>query len=152
LSRIVKLKVISWIATRHLFYAFRESGLKDYARALGLRLPVIILVTLSYFFWIHGMRSFISIRDIFIYSPLIMVITTLPITPAGLGTTQALCIEFFSPYLQSTLISSGALTPAEIIFAGSIAWLVGNSILKILFATYCLQKKSRRLFAYPHLF
>ena len=145
-NRLRRLKTIDWIVSRHLFVAFRESTTTDYVKTVLYRLPTLMLVVFSLFLWINAFRSSLPLADLFLYTPVIMVVSTLPITPAGLGTMQALCIEFFKTRFTSPMISGGIYAPEELILAGSLLWGMGNFVLKVLFGFYCLRQKSRTLF------
>lgn len=141
-----RLKPFEWLIKRDLFVTFRESTYKDMITTFFLRTPTMLLVVASFFLWIHAFRSFVPLTDLLLYSPLIMVVGTLPITPAGVGTVQALCIEFFQNGLTSPLLQHQLYTPQEILLAASLLWAIFNVTLKVLFGLYCLTKKSRSLF------
>lgn len=142
-----RFKPLEWLIRRDLFVTFRESTYKDMIMTFLLRTPIMLFIVVSFFLWIHAFRSSVPLTDVLLYSPLIMVVGTLPITPAGVGTVQAFCIEFFRHNLTSPLIQQKLYTPEEILLAASLLWAISNVILKVLFGLYCLTKKSRSLFA-----
>ncbi|MBI2338954.1 MAG: flippase-like domain-containing protein [Deltaproteobacteria bacterium] len=143
---VQKNKTVAWILERHLFVAFRGSTATDYLKTVLYRLPTLALVIFSIFLWTNAFLSSLPLADIFLYTPIIMIVASLPITPAGLGTGQALSVEFFKTNLQGPLITGGLHSAEELILAGSLLWAMGNFILKILFGFYCLKRKSRSLF------
>ena len=71
-----------------------------------------------------------------------MFVGTLPITPAGMGTGQALMVDFF----KGSLVGPAGLTAEQILFSSSLIWAFVNLVLKSIFGAYCLHKKSRHLF------
>ncbi|MBI4411702.1 MAG: flippase-like domain-containing protein [Deltaproteobacteria bacterium] len=146
LKKYRSVGVVDWLVSRHLFVAFRQSSALDYLKTYLLRLPTLVLVVLSLFLWINAFHSALPFTDLFLYTPVIMIVGTLPITPAGLGTVQALCVEFFKTNLTSPLTTGGLYAPEELILAGSLLWGAANFVLKILFGFYCLKQKSRSLF------
>ncbi len=141
-----KIKMMNWILNRPLFYSFRESNFSDYATAFLWRLPTVFLVIFSFFLWSHAFKSPIPLQDIFIYGPIILVVGTLPLTPGGVGTVQALCVEFFKNNLHSPLIETHTFTAEQILFSSSLLWVIGNALCKITFGFYCLKQKSKHLF------
>lgn len=142
-----KYRLIHWLLHRPLFFSFRESTLKDYFLAFGLRLPTILFVVFSVFLWTSAYYSSLPLTDILIYAPVILIAGSLPITPAGVGTVQALCVEFFKNNLQGPLIEQGLFTPEQIILSATLLWGVFNALFKVLFGLYCLKKKSKKLFS-----
>ena len=135
-----------WLSKKHLLVAFQESRLIDYARVIGLRLPVIVIILLANYFLFQSFRSHLPMTDIMAYSPIIAVVGTLPITPSGIGTTQALAIEFFRKSLSGPLITEGIYSAGQIILASSLLWVFFNFALKALFGLFCIHKKSKSLF------
>lgn len=142
----LRLKPFQWLINHQVFSTFRQLSWSDYAKTVLFRTPVVIFILVSFFFWLHAFRSHVPLVDVLTYSPIILVIGTLPITPAGIGTVQALCVEFFRTNLSGPLLAEKLYSPSEIIMAASLLWGLGNFVLKMAFGFYCLKKKSRSLF------
>lgn len=145
----LKWKIVEWFTSRPLFATFREASAMDDIKMVFFRMPIIFLIVVSFFLWIHAFRASIPFSHILIFSPVIMLISTLPITPGGIGTVQALCIEFFRIGVQSPLISQKLFSTEEVILAASLLWGFGNFLLKIAFGFFCLKQKSKSLFTAP---
>lgn len=142
----IKIAPFRWLSERQILSALKESTLADYGKAVFFRLPVILTILFSSFFSIQAFHSHLPLTDIFAYSPVIMVAGTLPITPAGIGTVQALTIEFFQTHLTSPLFAQKLTSPAKILLASGLLWVFCNFALKALFGFFCIRKKSRALF------
>lgn len=146
LARMQKIKLLHWIIEKPLFFAFREANLKDFFQTVLLRLPVSLVILVGTSLMILAFHGWIPLGVIFLYSPIVMVIGALPITPAGLGTSQLLCVEFFK---DSLFIQPGyelANSPEHIIFAATLLWAFANLTLKMIFGLFCLHTKSKSLF------
>ncbi|MBX7149804.1 flippase-like domain-containing protein [bacterium] len=147
-----KLILVPWInklVHRDIFYAFKEASLKDYLKFTLLRLPLIVTIVAALYLMIHGFYSHVPFSKIFLYGPIVLFSGAIPITPSGLGTSQALFVEFFKSSLTSPLVTNGTLTPSEILLAGGLIGAFGNLTLKAVFGLYCLSKKSKDLFTPP---
>ena len=78
--------------------------------------------------------------------PLVFFIGTLPITPGGLGTTNAAMVELLKGYLTGPIFANGAVTPAELLFSASLLWMFGNYLLKIITGSVLMAFVSKKLF------
>lgn len=146
LAQMQKIKLLHWIIEKPLFFAFREASLKDFFQTALLRLPVSLVIMGGTSLMILAFQGWIPLGVLFLYSPIIMVIGALPITPAGLGTSQLLCVEFFK---DSLIMRPGAElvnSPEHIIFAATLLWTFANLVLKMIYGLFCLHTKSRSLF------
>lgn len=146
MAPLKRLKIVNWILHRTLFYAFRESRGGDLIQAFAIRIPATLLILAGFYICIYTFRSFIPIVDIALYTPPLMIVGTLPITPAGLGTVQALCIEFFKTSLSSPLVDQKIFSVEQILLSASLFWAFTNLALKAIFGFYCLKKESKSLF------
>ncbi|MCP5464511.1 MAG: flippase-like domain-containing protein [Deltaproteobacteria bacterium] len=146
LDKIRKFKAIDWVLNHDVFFIFREAKPKDYLIAFLYRIPLIILVIGGYNWAVMSFHGFINWVDIFLFNPLIMLVSTLPITPAGLGTGQVLILEFFKTRLHSPLIEAGTIDAETLLLASSLLWILFNQIIKALFGALCLSRTSRELF------
>ena len=101
-----KLPFLHWLTRRALFSAVRRARLSDYGVLLALRLGVIALYAVYQYvlLWMFGVR--IPLTAVFVYYPLIVFISILPLSVAGFGTTQLAARYFFPPFV---LARAGAL-------------------------------------------
>ena len=105
----------------------REAGMfSTHRRATVRDLVVLSAVRACYFggfvlyFWL-GTRAFhagVPLRFALAATPVILVVSSLPITPAGLGTQQAAMLYMFAPYGSDAAILAFALSyPVALILA-----------------------------------
>jgi hypothetical protein len=87
-----------FIARREVFAPLFEAGLRGHATTIVARLPHVAMIVIGHWF---AMIAW-GIPVPFLYAaatlPVVALVTVLPISPAGLGTTQAALIYFFSDY------------------------------------------------------
>ncbi len=126
-----------WLA-RDLFLIFREAQLRDYVMLFATRAPILLIViaNIQFGLWAFGAR--LPWTEIFLYNPIVLLVSSLPLTPAGLGTSQFLMVSFFAPSVTGSVFASTSLTAPELIFSVSFIWVLANQILKALFGAYCL--------------
>jgi len=146
LNRVKQYKAVNWILKHDIFLIFREAQLKDYLIVFLMRLPLIIFVIGGYNLSVYAFSAQIDWGQIFLFMPIVMFITTLPITPAGFGTGQYFTIEFFENTVSSPLIDNGLTTPAALLLASSLVWGIANQIIKLVFGLYSISRTSRELF------
>lgn len=133
-----------WWIQRNVFIVFKETNLKDFVKAIGLRVIPTFIVILSYYLCVIPFQSHLELIDVIAFSPLILIASSVPITPGGLGTVQILSVELFSPLLE--LGKGQALGVDEILFSSTLIWMFINLSLKALFGFTGLLKKSYHLF------
>lgn len=146
LIRGQRFRIIKWFISHDVFFIFREATLKDYLILFALRAPLLIIVLAGYRWALLSFQADLSWQAIFTYNPIIMFISALPLTPAGLGTSQVMTIAFFKNLIQSPHIASGTATAANILLTSSLLWFLANQALKALFGGYALTQVSRKLF------
>ncbi len=76
-----------------------EAGLRGHLWAAGGRLPHAVLLVLTYWGALRLWGIAVPLAQGLAMVPLVLLIGALPITPAGLGTTQAAVVLLFSPYV-----------------------------------------------------
>jgi len=75
-----------------------EAGVRGHLVAMALRLPHLVVLFVGTWlpFWFFGVR--IPLEVALTYVSILIVALTLPITPSGVGTRDALAAAFFAPY------------------------------------------------------
>lgn len=141
-----KLRLIKWILDHNIFMIFRDASIVDYIILALIRLPIAIVAIAAYNFAIQAFQAHIDWSDILVINPIIMVLSTIPITPSGFGTGQILTIEFYRNLVSSPLFASGIISRESLLFTSNIVWVLANMILKAIFGAYCLSKTSKTLF------
>lgn len=81
-----------------IFHAFREARIKDYGALMLLRLPmVLIYVAITWVFaQLFGFR--IPFTTMMVLQPIIIFVGTIPVSIAGLGTTQVVMRSFYGGF------------------------------------------------------
>ncbi len=87
-----------WLERYSLLAPLFEAGLGGHLRAILARFPHMLLLTLLHWgaFRVWGIPVPL-VRGLAL-NPIVLLIAALPVTPGGLGTTQALQVLFYSPY------------------------------------------------------
>jgi uncharacterized membrane protein YbhN (UPF0104 family) len=87
-----------WLERYSLLAPLFEAGLGGHLRAILARIPHMLLLAALHWgaFRIWGIPV-PPVRGLAL-NPIVLLIAALPVTPGGLGTTQALQVLFFSPY------------------------------------------------------
>jgi uncharacterized membrane protein YbhN (UPF0104 family) len=87
-----------WLERYGLLAPLFEAGLGGHLRAILARFPHMLLLAALHWgaFRIWGIPV-PPVRGLAL-NPIVLLIAALPVTPGGLGTTQALQVLFFSPY------------------------------------------------------
>ena len=75
-----------------------DAGVVGHAVAMLLRLPHLLVLFLGTWlpFWFFDVN--IPLQQALVYIPILLVAVTLPITPQGVGTRDALAALFFAPF------------------------------------------------------
>lgn len=139
-----KWKIFEWIRSKDIFKLFKEATARDYLKVALLRTPIHVSLIISSYVLIQTFGAYCPFLPILGSFPLVMLVGILPITPGGLGTTNATMVELLYPYV--TLIGAGKVTSQELLLAASVLWMVSNYFLKVLFGMICLKKVSKDLF------
>lgn len=113
-----------FLARQPVLEVLFETGLRGHAIALVTRLPHIILIVLGHWFAMLAWGIHVPFLVAITVTPVVVIATVLPISPAGLGTTQAALVYFFADYA----VGSTAETRAAVVLAFSIAHFVYSII------------------------
>jgi glycosyltransferase 2 family protein len=80
------------------------------ALLVGVRACYFGLFVLYYWLGTHAFHTPVPLLLALAATPIILVVASLPITPAGLGTQQAAMLYFFAPYGSEAAILAFALS------------------------------------------
>ena len=80
-----------------------------------------------------------------LYVPILMVAVTLPLTPIGLGTRDALAVQFFAPYVQAATEAERIAAVAASTMATAVALILLEAALGLLL----LRSATRRIQVEP---
>lgn len=131
---------------RKIFDLFKKAQLKDYVRTAIMRIPIHFTIIVSMYIVIKTFGCHIPFTQILGNIPIIFLIGTLPITPGGLGTSNALMVELLKGHVTGPVFKTGAVTPAELVFSASLLWLFINYLFKIITGSVLMGFVSRKLF------
>ena len=141
-----KGRFLNWIRNKEAFRLFKEATLFDYLKLFLLRTPIHVSLIISMYIVLKTFDVTVPFLKILGNMPLAFLVGTIPITPGGLGTANAVIVELLNPHLQSPLFSQGVITSAELLLAASLLWMFANYLLKVLVGFFCLKKVSKDLF------
>lgn len=142
-------RFLTWIREKDIFRLFKEASLFDYLKLFLLRTPIHVSLIISMYIVLKTFDVTVPFLKILGNMPLAFLVGTIPITPGGLGTANAVIVELLNPHLKSPLFDQGIITASELLLAASLLWMFSNYLLKILVGLFCLKKVSKELFRVP---
>jgi len=113
------------------FSFFYQATLSDYCRFALMRIPIHMTIILFMYAIIWAFDAYVPLIKLISNIPLVFLVGTLPITPGGLGTTNAMMVELLAPHTSGTVIANNMISADDLIFAISILWFFANYLLKI---------------------
>ncbi len=134
---------------RKSFKVFQETSVKDLFLLIAMRIPIHFSIIISMYVVLQTFNVHIPFTKILGNVPIVFFIGTLPITPGGLGTTNAAMVELLHPYVTGSIFTTGQITPQELIFAATLLWVFANYLFKALFGTFTIRRVSKDLFELP---
>lgn len=145
LGRPVKISIIEKLRSRRVFRIFNQALPADYLKTALMRTPIHFTIIVSMYVVMLTFNCHIPFLKILGNVPLVFFIGTLPITPGGLGTTNAAMVELLSPYLTGPIFAAGDISPKDLLFTATILWMFANYSLKAICGTIFLKKVSSAL-------
>lgn len=114
------------LVARPLFEPLFEFGLGGHLRAILVRLPHVLVQFLGAWlpFFFFGVE--IPLRDAFALMPVVMFVVTLPVSPQGLGTRDALSLALLSSYATGT-----AAERASTLAATTLSWMCVLTVIQL---------------------
>lgn len=140
-----------WIKEKPVFRVVREAKLKDILQLAMLRAPIHVSLLFSMYIVLRTFEVSVPFLQILGAIPVAVLIGTIPITPGGLGTSNAAMVELLHTSLKGPMFDAGLITPAELLLAASLLWMFANYSLKVLTGSFFLNKISSDLFKPPPL-
>jgi uncharacterized integral membrane protein len=118
-----------------------EAGIQGHLAAMAVRTPHLIVLFLGTWlpFWFFGVE--IPLMTALVYVPVIMVAVTLPITPQGLGTRDALAATFF----QGFVVASGDDQRLAAVAAATATTAVALVVIEAILGVALLRRAARLL-------
>jgi hypothetical protein len=141
-----KIGFLEKFRSKDFFSVLQRAGFKDYIAVGLLRLPVHVFIMCGMYLAVQPFNVHIPLVKILSNIPIIFFIGALPISPGGLGTSNAALVELLKPFLTGPAITSGIATAGEMLFSFSLAWMFANYIMKGAIGAVSLKFASRDLF------
>lgn len=138
-------RLMAWLETKHLVRIFREATLRDYGVIALLRFPIHVMFPVAFYFVALLFHAHIPFWQLFGSVPIVILIGTIPITPGGLGTTNAAFVEMLHPLISGPALALGTIAPGELIFAMSLLWMFANYVQKALVGLIFLARMPKDL-------
>jgi len=101
-----------------------DAGLRGHAAAIAVRAPHMALVFLAHYITMRAFGIDIPVLVFLSTMPFVSLMSAIPISPQGLGTTQYAAVYFFSAYAPGTVAQQKATV---------LAYSLTTSVLAILF-------------------
>jgi hypothetical protein len=116
-----------------------EAGLGGHWRAAAGRLPHVLIMILTFWGALHLWGIPIPLRQGIILIPIVLFLSALPVTPAGLGTFQAAMVVLIGPYAPLAHPEARA----AMVLAFSLVYHFLGIIVQASLGLWCLQKIKR---------
>jgi uncharacterized membrane protein YbhN (UPF0104 family) len=134
-----------WLTSRPLFDVLLGAGLVGHLKAMLVRIPhILALLTLTY----TTMRAFgiqVPVGQAVLCLPVVYFVAVLPISPQGLGTTEAMMIKYFAQYAPGATASQHEAA----VFASSLASRAIAMAVQSAIGFLCLRNQMARDLAAP---
>lgn len=134
-----------FLVRRQLFAPLFDAGLRGHAIAILGRVPHVAIIVLGQWLALWAWDIDVPLRVAATVMPMVAIASSLPISPAGLGTSQAALMFFFSDY--STGATAGAR--AGNVLAYSIVHFVYALLASVVVGLVCAPFAKRALAAPP---
>ncbi len=117
-----------WLAGRALLAPLFEAGPAGHLRAAAARLPHMLLLAALHWgaFRVWGIA--VPIQGMALM-PVVQLISALPVTPGGLGSTQVLQVLFFSPWAAGGTADARAADVLAFSLVHSVFSLIGMALV-----------------------
>lgn len=146
MNRCSEISLVRRLRKNSLIDLITTTKIISYLKVAIVRLPIHIFIMGGMYVAVSAFGIYIPFLKILANIPIVFFIGSLPITPGGLGTSNAALVELFKPFVSAPAISSGATSAGDLLFSFSLVWLFANYIMKALIGITCIRFISRDLF------
>lgn len=94
-------RVLRHVLRHDILSAFRVVPLGTYMGLCILRMGFVSLYVVSNYFLLRAFGIEVPLADLFVYQPILAFIIFIPISVAGLGSTQVVMRQFYAPHAPS---------------------------------------------------
>ncbi len=130
-----------WLARYGLLAPLFDAGVRGNVRAVLTRFPHMLLLVVLHWLAFRVWGIAVPAVDGLALNPIVLLLSALPVTPGGLGTTQALQVVFFSPWAPGATGDDRAAA----VLAFSLVHHVVNLIVQAALGLACLAPFRRRV-------
>jgi len=146
IGRHIKIPIIEGLRKRRVFHIFNQASVLDYLKTGAMRAPIHFTIIMFMYVVLATFHVSIPFVKILGNVPVVFLIGTLPITPGGLGTTNAAMVELLYPYLTGSIFADGKISPQDLIFTATLLWMFANYLMKGILGTIMIRGISKDLF------
>lgn len=133
---LLKLPLPTWTKSRDLLYAIEKIRFRDYGNLLLMRFPMHLIIHSSLFFVALTFGITLPFAKILTSLPIIGLLGSIPITPAGLGTTQLATIEFLKDQFKGDV---------PLLLSMSFSFVFFNHLLKIILGLFSFKALTKKV-------
>jgi uncharacterized membrane protein YbhN (UPF0104 family) len=119
------------VAGHDLLAAFRDLSAAHLLAALGLRSLLILEYAAMNWAFLQAFGTDVPIGRLLVFMPILSLIAFIPISVAGLGSTQVVMRGFYGPYVPDAIAATQAAR-AAVIDAYSTSTIVSVYVLRVL--------------------
>ena len=131
---VVIVLQVGFLARREVLAPLFDAGLRGHALAILGRVPHNALIILGHWIAIRAWGIEVPFEVGMTLMPAVAIISVLPISPAGLGTTQAAMVYFFSEFAAGGTVDERQAT----VLAFGIVYFVYGIIASVLVGLVCM--------------
>ncbi|HSD87244.1 MAG TPA: lysylphosphatidylglycerol synthase domain-containing protein, partial [Kofleriaceae bacterium] len=121
------------LARRELLAPLFEARIRGHLLTIAGRLPHVVIIVLGHWLAMRVWGFPVPFSLALMTMPAVVIVTALPISPGGLGTTQAALVYFFSDYAPGATDDARAAS----VFAFAIVHFVYASVWQLLVGLAC---------------
>lgn len=119
---------LKWPKIAEFFHLLHEGRLPDFVKLILMRAPMHLAINTSLYWTALIFHAHLPFPQCLAFSPFIILAAVIPITPGGLGITQAATVEIFKDLIHISADLSGS----ELLFFMSLMTVFSNYFLKSL--------------------
>jgi uncharacterized membrane protein YbhN (UPF0104 family) len=121
-----------------------ELGVRGHLALMACRLPHVTVLCVSMWLSFYFFDVTVPLFESFLYIPVILLISTLPLTPQGVGTREFIAIKLLVPFVVT---SDG--DPKAPIIASGVAWAASTAAVSAVISLLFSRRASKLLGAPP---
>ncbi len=133
------LRLLARILRHDVLSAFRLVSLPAYGALCLLRMAFLSSYVISNFFLLRAFAIEVPLSDLFVYQPILAFIIFIPISVAGLGSTQVVMRHFYGPHVTT------ATEVVPVVDAYSTATIVMFVLMRSVIGLLCMPWVTRTL-------